>query len=390
MSRRLRVLHYVPGFGLGGTERTAEIFCRYLDRTRFDPWVAGLLFQPPRGEAWKTSLLSQMGVERYAVRAKEWAGHNARLARFQSLLGKEKVLASGDWQVLRVKILESRPDILHVHYSGNSEPPIADKAISAQVPCIITTNVFSNANTSPRHDRVSKVLFVSNYLMGQAAWINHDPRCAVLYNPIEKPEATEDLRAELGLAKTDFVVGRVGRPADSIHHPIALQAYKEIETPHTVFLALAPSRSLLEQARNLGLKRFIPLEPTTDGHFLSRLYLTFDVLAHARRDGETFGCNIAEAMIHGKPVISHRSQQANAQEEIIGDTGFVCGEEDVDQYAAHLRRFRDDTPFRIERGALAKKRALEHFEAEKVTRSLEEVYNRAVCGQPLIDFRLYQ
>jgi glycosyltransferase involved in cell wall biosynthesis len=380
MSHRLRVLHFIPGFGLGGTEKTAEIFCRYLDRNRFDPWVAGWKFRPPAGELWKTRIMAGMGVERYQVRATEWNSHSLRWKSFQGLVGARQVLAATEWPALRAQILAAKPDILHVHYSGNAEPPINDVALMEQIPHVVTTNVFGNANRCAGHDRVKQLLFVSNYLRDQATWVKGDPRAGVLYNPIEMPESSQDLRAELGLSRQDFVVGRVGRPSDSIHHPISLQAYKQIETAHTCFIALAPSRSMIQEARALGLQRFIPLPPTTDSKRLSKLYNTFDVLAHARRDGETFGCNIAEAMIHGRPVVSHRTEIGNAQVEVIGKTGFVCDADDVEGYAGHLKRFRDNDAYRQEMGKQAKQRAIDLFEAERVTRQLEAIYE-AVSGQ---------
>ena len=79
--------------------------------------------------------------------------------------------------------------------------------------------------------------------------------------------------------------------------------------------------------------------------------------------------------MHGKPVVSHRSPLANAQEEIIGDTGFVTGHDDDAAYAGHLLRLRDDVAFRRELGEKARQRALACFDALRITRQLEAIYD---------------
>ena len=72
------------------------------------------------------------------------------------------------------------------------------------------------------------------------------------------------------------------------------------------------------------------------------------MLAHARLDGETFGSNVAEAMIHGRPVVSHRSHLYNAQVEIIADTGFVVGQGDAPAYAAITKGYFKDAGLDVE------------------------------------------
>src|SRR5690606_3281108 len=149
------------------------------------------------------------------------------------------------------------------------------------------------------------------------------PASDVFFNPIELPISTESLRKELGLPSDAYVIGRVGRPDSGIHDPISLKAYRKIEDSNTYFLALSPPVNMVRQAKKLQLNNFIAIPPTTDPIHLAKLYNTIDVVAQARRDGETFGCNIAEAMMHGKPVIAHLTPYMNAQSEIIGNAGYV-------------------------------------------------------------------
>jgi glycosyltransferase involved in cell wall biosynthesis len=56
---------------------------------------------------------------------------------------------------------------------------------------------------------------------------------------------------------------------------------------------------------------------------ISKFLNTIDIFAHGRKDGETFGAVFAEAMMHGKPCLSHYSPIANAQKETMGNGGLL-------------------------------------------------------------------
>ena len=147
-----------------------------------------------------------------------------------------------------------------------------------------------------------------------------------------------------------------------------------MENENTYFVAISPPENMLGQAKELGLKNFIALAPSTDAVYLSRFYNTIDVFAHARRDGETFGCVLAEAMIHSKPIVSHLTPFMNAQKEVIGDAGFVCDQDNWRQYAEHLTKLRDDSAHRKLLSDRAHQRALDQFEARALTKRLEKTY----------------
>ena len=95
-------------------------------------------------------------------------------------------------------------------------------------------------------------------------------------------------------------------------------------------------------------------------------------------------------MIHGKPVVSHRSGIYNAQTEIIDDScGFIADKDDFTAYAVFLKRLFENRELREQMGAAARKKALMNFEAGVVTKKLETLYldelrkkgNRTEIGQ---------
>jgi glycosyltransferase involved in cell wall biosynthesis len=375
LPKKIRVVHYCNQLSIGGTERTMEIFCKYLDRSRFEVFAVSRIPHENLVKRIKVDIGAFCGMSGAIGKRQLRQSLRAREPNFRELLGVDHVLLARNDKELRKILLSLKPDILHVHYSGAEEPPISDEEVMSKVPVTVTTNPFERENTAPSHRHVKKILFVSKWLLeNKAQWAKENPRAGVLYNPIEAPFSHDDLRDELGIPKDAFVVGRVGRPDPGIHDPISLRAFRKIANDRSYFIALSPPENMLRQAKALALKNFIPLPPSTDPVFLSKFYSTIDVLAHARRDGETFGCNIAEAMIHGKPVISHLTPYMNAQTEVIGDTGYVCAQDDWTTYGNHLENLRGNQMLRAELSMKAQKRALEHFEARKLTRALEKIY----------------
>jgi glycosyltransferase involved in cell wall biosynthesis len=318
---------------------------------------------------------ARLGLASARGKKRMWASMNAREPNFRAILGSDHVFFVRNDDELRRTLLKLLPDVLHVHYSGAPEPPTSDEAVLTRIPVTVTTNPFERQNTAHAHRLVKRMFFVSRWLLeNRAQWAAQDPRAGVLYNPIEVPCSADSLRHALGIPEDAFVVGRIGRADPGIHDPISLRAFRQIENPKTYFLAISPPENMLRQAKTLNLTNFVALPPTADEVFLSKFYNTIDVLAHARRDGETFGCNIAEAMMHGRTVVSHHSPYMNAQQEVIGDAGYVVEQDNWKEYADRLERLRDDRVLRGEMAARAQDRALDLFEARRLTRRLEEIY----------------
>ncbi len=375
MKRKITVVHHSNQFGLGGTEKDMLLFCKYHDKDVFDVHAAARKYPVPPHRLFADSVKSFFGSESARARKAQNDMNHIRVPDFLRYLGEDHV------HFYRVSALRGlfrklSPSILHVHHNGETQIPLNRPEAIKDIPLIFTINGFGFKGESPHHERISRILFPSNWVWEEAApWSRGDERCGMLYCPIETPHAETDLRAEMGIEPDTVVFGRVGRNANDIHHPISLQAYKEVESDKTLFLALAPPLQMIEDAKKLGIKNIRWLEPTVDEVWLSRFYNTMDVLAHARLDGETFGCAIAEAMIHGRPVITHRSHLRNAQAELLdANSGFVTDQNDVKNYAGAMRALIANADLRKKMGGAAKARAMENFEAGLITRKLEKEY----------------
>lgn len=371
---KIRIVHHSNQLGLGGTEKTMQLFCKYLDKDCFEVHALTRKFPVPPQRMWLDALKSFLGNEGAKARMACYPMIHCRVPEFKKILGEDRIhfYTLGNLASIIQKI---SPHILHLHHSGFSEPPLDQTRAIENIPLLFSTNVFGEKADAAHQARIAKVLFISGWLKESAGWSRGDPRCDVLYYPIEKPCTRENLRKELGIGEDVFVFGRIGRNADDIHDPISLKAYKQIESDRTLFLALSPPPQMIKDAQDLGVRHIRTLDPTVDDQFLSRFYNTIDILAHARLDGETFGCVIGEAMIHGKPVITHRSNLRNAQVELVdGASGFVVDQYDWNGYAAKMKLLMEDENLRLAMGEAARRRAMELFEAEAVTKKLENFY----------------
>lgn len=63
-------------------------------------------------------------------------------------------------------------------------------------------------------------------------------------------------------------------------------------------------------------------------------------MAHFRRDGETSGVAIAESLMLGKPILTHRSNIWNAHLEYLNDSCALIADFDkVDDYSVSMPTF---------------------------------------------------
>ncbi len=382
--KKITVVHHSNQFGLGGTEKDMLLFLKYMDKSVFDVHAVAKKHPFPPHRIFLDNIRGALGSKKAQYRLEQYRVSSIRTPDFIKVLGEDRVhfYTPGSLAPLFKKLA---PQILHVHHSGVSEAPVNRPDAVSHIPIIFSINGFGFQDTTEHDKRMTRILFPSNWVWNTAApWSKGDARCGMLYCPIETPHSKENLRSELGIKEGTVVIGRVGRNADDIHDPISLKAYKEIENENTLFLALAPPPNMVRDAKELGIKNIKFLPPTVDDVWLSKFYNTIDILGHARTDGETFGCVIAEAMIHGRPIVTHLSDIRNAQAELVeeGASGFVVNQHDWKTYADRLKTLISDKPKRLAMGQSALKRAMENFEAELITKKLEKMYFEELEKRP--------
>lgn len=381
---KIRVVHHSKYLGYSGTDRTAQLFCKYLAKSdRFEPFI---VYRNMPDTYQRLDIVKEwLGADH--VISYEWEpGEQGKGAPYiPEKCDLQQVLADID------------PDIVHLHRTGYAEHPgfryMAPRAKWVE------TNIFGEADHTPEH-QIDLHIYISDYIRNRAMG-NGSPNGPVLYNPIDQPvrdvlpeqqaACKEILRQRYGIphaveGQVPMLLGRVGR-ADNFD-PIALKAFAEVEKqfPEAFYIVINPCERWRTTASELGIQNIRFGDPIVDDDLLSDFYLGLDIYAHARHDGECCPCNIQEAMMHRLPVVSHESAIYNGQSEIIGNAGFVVPLGNYEAYRDVLTELirnpemaTEDEQGRVRLrehfGLEARRRAMRYFEADCMTLQLMRMYD---------------
>lgn len=382
---KIRVVHHTKTVGFSGTDRTAQLFCKYLAQSdRFEPFIVYR-----EGDAANTRLDI----------VKSWLGDD-HVIPYQWTPGKKgqqpPYLPESDNLYDVLKGID--PQIMHVHRSGYTEWPcfryMAPKAKW------IETNIFGYADKAPE-PQIDVNVYISQYILNTAlrAGGHNGP---VLYNPIEMPvldmtpenkeACREHLLSTFKLPHNAVLLGRVGR-ADNFD-PISLRAFKAVEEvhPNAYYIVVNPCQGWHDTVRQLGIKNVRFSGPIINDEELSKFYMGLDIYAHARHDGECCPCNIQEAMMHGLPVVSHESMLFNGQSEILAESGFVVPVGHHEAYRDVLMNLVENPEMATEDekarvrlrahfGRESRRRAMRYFEASVVTSQLGRIYDWTLANK---------
>lgn len=353
--------------GYSGTDKACQLFAKYLDKTRFDPYI---LYRENDAANNRLDIIrSWIGADH--VVPYNWVpGRSGRVPPYwpeQENFGE--MLAKID------------PQIVHVHRSGYAEWPI-NKNYAPKAKWI-ETNIFGfNDVTNPR--QIDLNIYISEFVKRAAIKAGNKPG-PVLFNPIEMPAldmtpankraCRERLLRRFGMPDDAVIMGRVGRPDN--FDPIALRAMKKIQPscPQLFYLIVNSCENWRNEVTNLRLENIHFLNPIIQDEELSHFYMGLDFYAHARSDGEMCPTNIQEAMMHGLAVISHYSAIYNGQPEIIESGGFCVPLGDAEGYAKILEQLVLHQDVRDHFGREARCRAMRDFEASCIVSKLERIYD---------------
>jgi glycosyltransferase involved in cell wall biosynthesis len=307
----LRILVFLNGLGIGGTEKAA---CR---------WAVGL-----RERGHHIAALSLTD--------------GPRRAELEENGVPTQILKPASDEIAKA-IREFQPDVIHVHAPGHEhEGDILGDALKLlpKIP-VVQTNVFGHLY-NPREDAWTDFrVYISWTSCVQAARrvflkmdANFFRRNSAAVYPLDPAEPSPSgeiaaFRRNLGVAENEVLFGRIGRPDMGKWSSLALDAFRIAARRNReikLLLREAPPEiaSQLRTAPDAG--RFILLPATTNAEELRRTLSALDVVLHTAINGESFGYGIAEPMNLGKPVITHSVPwQDQAQIELArqGECGFV-------------------------------------------------------------------
>ena len=207
----------------------------------------------------------------------------------------------------------------------------------------------------------------------------------VVFLPLTETFSKKNLRKTLNISPNSLVIGMHQREEDTIFSPIFLIAAKNaIEnlnfSSDLIVLVLGGSKKYKELGNKLGLK-IIQLDSKIDYDYVSQFLNTLDIFTHSRKDGETLGAAIQEAMAHSLPVISHTSQW-NAHIDTLGPGGIVC--ESQNHYNETLINWIKDKNIRDSFGLAGKKYSIERYTWKSTLTLIEnEIINAFNLFKPL-------
>jgi len=347
---------------LGGTTKTCQLFARYLaEHTDHEPF-----------------LLFKNGSD------------TARLHLFEEFLDSHHWIPFNDEADGDRIIAELDPDILHVYRSGQPEWPYPGGRAK-----FVETNVFGFYNPDMG---ISKSLYMSKWLhdavkrelspisRGIPRW---GTRFDFINNPILPP--SHDERPYLpGHDKGAIWLGRCGRPDDGIYDDINIKASWLLRARgyDVRFLVMAPPPRMLQDLEQYQIPYRV-VDTSVDEDALSYFYNAIDIYAHARADGETFGNNIAEAMYHGKPVVTHAAVPSHpgmgvfqSQTTLVthDENGFVVSHS-IPEYARALETLILNEDRRLAMGEAARNEAHQRFDWRVSGHKLVSIYEELLCDE---------
>jgi hypothetical protein len=363
MADRIRVAFVkFGGLAAGGTERWLQMMAANLPRERFAvdyfycdaaPYI-GSDFRHADTDPARLAYMEQAGVQlvKFTVGAKDVTTLTHRW------------VDTDFWQHFDARAY----DLVQTATAGPAEYPYTEMTI----PVVEYVTLGGGVN---RSSNVAMTIHASQWL--RRRWVAQGgavARSAVIPIPAEEPSSSADLRDSLGIPTTALVAGFHQRAQNEIYSAIPLDAFASVAADDRWFVIMGGGEAYRDQARRLELRNVRFVEHHGGREEISRFLNTLDVFAHGRADGETYGAVFAEAMMHGKPCLSHRTRSANGQLETIGPAGLFA--EDRCDYAAKLDLLLGDAAERAGLAARARPHAERYYSLGSCVQALDCVLSR--------------
>jgi len=307
-----RILFYhVSGLSFAGTEKFLQILAKYLNHDLYDIYFM------------------------YSPKPRSCFGGRALDGRLDYFENTPVKLISFNYEKLDNKypyfVHKMSPSIFEVIKNNNIDLLITAGAGYSEFPFNVIKNipiVLLNIFGSPSIQKnIIYNICISGAVANKIKPIVSKEKIKVMYIPSEGP--TEDsfgngkvLRKKLNIKDGKIIFGRIGRDSDDIFDPIGIMAFKKVvkEMPWIHYLIMSSPPILRKIVKEQKIPNVHFLEPSAKEEDVWTFHQAIDVLAHFRKDGESCGLNIVEAMLCGKPIISHKSRYWNAHLEYLDDS----------------------------------------------------------------------
>jgi glycosyltransferase involved in cell wall biosynthesis len=362
LDRKINVLHASNALEHGGTEKGLQLTVENLDKKVFSPFVAGL----------------QRGGSRADALRKE---------------GYPVLEATGDPAALEEFARRNKIKIFHIYRAGwpnRAEDAFISAARRAGVPIVVETSAFGGVDDTATGRGFDFQIFTSIFSGHRwMKWTGTPPgeffkKRLSVYSPVDtatycgvKPQEVDAFKKRLGIRKGEFVIGRISRKDASKWESMPFEAFEILakKLPDVRFVASnTPDEARKRMEKSPFADRIVfagYLAPKE----LPLLYASFDVFAYASRIGESFGYVLAEAMASARPIVVNSTPLwDDAQIELVdhGRTGFVANS--AGAMADAILELYNDPGLRRRMGEAARRKAVERYDAARITRTIERIY----------------
>ncbi|MBP9490775.1 MAG: glycosyltransferase [Aliarcobacter sp.] len=367
---KIKVLIQLNQLGYGGTEKAVYTFLKNLNTEKFIFYVY-LNSDIYTFNYYRIKVFSYFS-KKYKIKFKEkYEISFSRWNDFLTVLDDRIFVGNGFDKLMKI-VQKINPDIIHFNRGTFDDFYTTRVNEISKTIKLVETNIFGKDSNLYYLERLNTIFFVSKWLRDKSKWsLRYNSK--ILYNPINKVLIDKTLHLELNIPNGAIVLGRISRP-NLDNGNFIFNILQKVLDKNIYFISIGASHDFINLTKDNP--KIINLNPTTDNVFIDKFYNTLDILLHFREEGETFGMNIAEAMIHGKPVVSHVSKEDNAQYELIisyKDCGFVTNL-DLNEYAEKLEILIKNPEIREGFSKNAKIVASEFFSEEKIALILEKYY----------------
>jgi glycosyltransferase involved in cell wall biosynthesis len=188
-----------------------------------------------------------------------------------------------------------------------------------------------------------------------------------------------ELRTRLGLASTDFVVGKIARLFQLKGHEDLIAAAPDVLRRHawTKFLLVGDGAlrlRLQERVRAAGLEKHFIFAGLVAPVDIPKYVGVMDVVAHlSRREG--LARALPQALAAGRPVVAYDCDGAN-EVCLSGQTGFLIAPGDVKALAERLAQLAGDAALREQLGRRGREFVRENFAVETMLEKIYTLYQK--------------
>jgi hypothetical protein len=235
ITKKIKILEASNTLGLGGTEYTLQLYCKYLNKNLFDVRAVGVYDGGPREE-----LIEKLGVEVFNL--------------------------NGDLNLFTDHLIKT--DVLHWHGSGIINLEILEILKRYKPKLVIQTNVFGFYDNTQFYNLIDYDLYVSKMILLRR--MDLDKKLSekfilkrkVLHNPVDidyirdetpTPKEISNFKFSNKL-KNKFIIGRIGRADDSKFDLITLDSFALFakNKENVLFFLVGQTPKIIKHAKKLN------------------------------------------------------------------------------------------------------------------------------------------